>query len=574
VVWTATSPSSLVLWLGAGISVDSPTNGPRGTDLTHRALDGFMMPSTAATIRDLYDTLQVPNADMRPRLETVLDAVFEVYGARGLRSALNDLEGPPSNAHHEFLNTLGRAGASLITANFDTCIERSSGSPAEVVHFHGELAPHGDIAGLGARLGVIENGFPAPLVARLDHELSRADVEWLVVIGYSGSDFFDATPYLVERLSGPGAPRVLWYEYSTEAFDWDADADIPGRDLLARLRGSGVQVTAVKGPLRDLFARMSGLWGLPLPHPGTALARRDWTGDFEPSEPERRAASAALFARMGYRAGVIDAYSEQRALSPVEWDRLADAYWGAGRYRKARAAWEAAFSGGTLEDRARRAERRGAIKWVRGDLLAAERTLWRAIRRWASPETAVSDRAKAALLETYGRVVQHMERMPDARWFVRRGRARQVGARLAEVRASMSGSEGVALRARLANVARALEHAPDEGLAQHRDAFSESEALSSWLNYEHSWLRERATSPAHAGSRPDRADYAVQASRERAIGATGDLARVYMIPGATAHYRVGEFWRALKPVEFTGWHKARMIVGYAIQRYRHLLKRG
>mgnify|MGYP000388346466 FL=1 len=67
-------PENLVLWIGAGLSADAPTNGPLGRTLTDRALDHYFAPGTRRRLTALYTDLDAPNAKYRPRLETVLDA--------------------------------------------------------------------------------------------------------------------------------------------------------------------------------------------------------------------------------------------------------------------------------------------------------------------------------------------------------------------------------------------------------------------------------------------------------------------------------------------------------------------
>lgn len=221
----------------------------------------------------------------------------------------------------------------------------------------------------------------------------------------------------------------------------------------------------------------------------------------------RRAATAALFARMGHRQGAIDSYANRAPASPRDWDRLADAHWGAGRYGEALKAWERASAATDPVSRTRLAERHGAILWIRGQLVAAERHLWRAITIWCTPDSPAGQETSAALLETYGRVVQHMRRLPDVRWFVSRHRVQEAERRLGQVRTVLSGHEGVALRARLANVASALQRQPDEHLSEHVEAFTESEALHAWLNYQHAWLRQRSSRQSEVEMAPARTEY-------------------------------------------------------------------
>lgn len=556
-----------MFWSGAGISRDAPTNGPLGRSLTDRALDNYMSAGTRSEIAALYESLEVADAHARPRLETVLDALTDVYGLPGLADVLGDLADASPNAHHGFLARHVAAGGCHITANFDTCIERAGGFGSRlshrVVHIHGAMTADGDLASLGARLQVIENGFPNELKDRLDQILCSHGTRALVFIGYSGSDFFDASPYLLERAVALSGKSVYWHVYRAGPLSWGIDSESLDntalRDLIGRLAEEGVRVQLVSGKLDDFLAHISASWVLPEGRQLTKSPTVDWIPRLERSEELRRAASTALYSRMGYRRGVIDAYVRSLPTSGREWDRLADAYWGAGRYGDAAKAWSHAFAGHDSYNQARLAERRGAIMWIRGEYLRAERHLWRAVKRWGTPDSPAGPEAAAALLETYARLVEHMRRVPDARWFVRGRRAAEIESRLGLVSNKLGGVAGVALRARLENVQQALRGQPDRNLAAHVAGFSESEALHSWLNYEHASLRARAV----VGRPPGQLDFQRQASRQRAIGATADVARTYLLPGAADYFSPLTVGREFRQVEMTTWHRLRLVGGYA-----------
>lgn len=574
------SPSAVMFWSGAGISADDPTGGPTGRALTDRALDHYFAFGTKGVLAHLYQLLDVPNAAFRPRLETVLDALSDTYGLDGLRDVLSDLASAAPNRHHAFFARHAAAGGRHVTANFDTCIERAGADvrvadQRRIIHIHGALDEKDDLSALGARLQVIQDGFPPVLVDRLSATLSSTELRVLMFIGYSGSDFFDATPYLLSQVACLRRRIVVWYEWSREPLCWGVEPAGVHRDLLTRLVAAGVDVQVVSGPLDDLLAPMSVAWQLATPPPVTAGRPTPWTARLERSDAQRHAASAALYARMGYRKGVIEAFSRHRPESSTDWDRLADAYWGAGRYSEAHAAWEHAFAAADPDSQLRLVERRGAIRWIRGELLAAERLLWKAILTWCVPESAAAPASLAVLLETYGRVVEHMKRVPDARWFVRTGRVAVVRKRIADVQADLAGREGVAVRARLSNIAAALDGQPDEQLVDHMAAFVESEALHSWLNYEHAYLRRCASHPTDDHPAPSRADYERQAHRQATIGATADVARTYLLPHAARFFTPREIAAAFRPVEMTRWHRVRLIGGFTaywlLARLRKLL---
>ena len=61
-------------------------------------------------------------------------------------------------------------------------------------------------------------------------------------------------------------------------------------------------------------------------------------------------------------------------------------------------------------------------------------SLWAGIEEYAGADSDLAGPVQAALLETYGHVVTHMKRLPDARWLVRESRVRLVEERLGSLR--------------------------------------------------------------------------------------------------------------------------------------------
>lgn len=220
-----------------------------------------MTEGTGRDIAQLYRALEVENAAFRPRLETVLEALVDEYGLDVLRDVLSDLVAALPNPHHRIFGRHAAAGGYHVTANFDTCIERAepqlNGDEDEhVVHIHGALGARGELSSLGARLRVIEDGFPEDLVRRLDEILCSNDVKVVVFVGYSGSDFFDATPYLLSRLDMLKTKTVVWHAFDPGALTWDVDPAHVASDLLTQLVAAGVAVNVVSGLLGPLLAQL------------------------------------------------------------------------------------------------------------------------------------------------------------------------------------------------------------------------------------------------------------------------------------------------------------------------------
>lgn len=564
--WLRAAPHEVAFWSGAGISADAPTGGPLGREVTDRVMDHYMNENSRATVRELYSALRVGPAQYRPRLETVLGALVDAYGLEVVADVLSDLDVASPNRHHEWFARNVAEGGSHITANFDTCIERAGSAHAlfggdRIVHFHGALDGPSTLATLGARLRVIENGFPSEVVARLDSVLQLPATRFLTFVGYSGSDYFDATPYLISRAPLLRGKTVVWHQFSRSELQEQSLETVIAGDLPTMLAKAGVHLRVVSGSLDALRASVLPEWN---DHPNREVQARGrrWKPKMNVAEPSRHSATLRLYGALGYRGGVLSLTSEQPARTADEWNILADAYWGAGMYRQALDAGCQASPLDTAKDRARRAERRGAFLWITGRLLRAERLLWKAIVLWTTPDYPAGYDAAAALMETYGRVIVHMRRTPDARWFINEARVANAERRLVALNALIAGREGVQWRARLENVGHALRNEVDENMPNHVKGFAESEALHSWLNYEHAELRQRGTRAGGQQLPPSGADYKILKHRQTAIGARADAARTLLLPGAAAHFTPLQALQGFRGVQMSSWHRMRLLGGF------------
>lgn len=559
-------PENLVLWIGAGISADAPTNGPLGRTLTDRALNHYFAPGTRETLVSLYAELDAPNAKYRPRLETVLDVLVDAHGLDALTDVLSDLSTAAPNRHHARVAKLQLAGTGVVTANFDTCIERATAHPVEVVHFHGDIGPYGSIATLGARLQVIEHGFTKAMLKALQKTLERSDGGTLAFIGYSGSDFFDATPFLTTFFSRAAPRQIIWHKYSSHSLTIRKPNSDDG-EIVARAMAAGNKVLIAQGTLDDFFETLVDDKFHHSSTPSHGVKTRAWKGRILPSEAERLRATALLFGKLGYRSGTIEAFRKSPPTSMNEHELLADAHWGRGEYREALRHWRVAISGTTRDAKARRSEREGAVLWVTGRLVRAEKLLWRALMEFSACSSPVSPDVEAALLETYGRVVEHMRRNPDTRLFVPTRRAYFAGMRARALAAAKRDRLGQLAAIGLDNVVATYEGESDPTLEHSVDTFQEREALHGWLNYRHAMLRARAGGHSVLDL-PTAAEYRMQAQRELAIGARADHMRAMILPGAAPHFSMSEFLQAQRRVEMSPWNRLRFIAGFAASHFR------
>ena len=557
--------SEVAFWTGAGISADAPTSCPLGRTLTDRALDTYFEPGLAERLNDLYEKLRAPNAGYRPRLETVLDVVTEVSGLGALDDILSDLRAAPPNDVHRFFARHLALGGNHITANFDTCIERAGIGAGQVLHIHGSLED--ELSALGARLCVIQNGLPEHISKALDNILEYSGVRALVFAGYSGSDFFDVTPYLSRRWRCMAGKTIVWHAHTEPEQPTLFGQDCDSHPYLKAARAAGARVCLVRAPLRKMLNALADMWELPeLPPPPSGV--QAWSPGVGGGRRRTERCTDLLLSKMGARGEVLARMASRRVKSPQDWMAYADALWGAGRYREALRAWQLALGDGSLEGDVRLAERRAAVAWVRGQYLRAERILRRALDAHVYAGSPVLPSDQVLLVETYGRVLTHMGRCPDVRMFATRSKRSRCTADVRRLASSMDDG-GVHLRARMQSLLSNLEGAPDAQAEEHPRVLGESESLQAWLNYRHHLLRTRS----NAGTPPSKSELDDLRDAHAVLGSFGDGARVVLLPGAAHCYRASEAWVAFGAVDVTAWHRLRLGGGHALKRFHWLSRR-
>lgn len=210
---------------GAGISWKKPTCLPLGRELTQfylantcgdQACD-LMLATTNRLARHLNRKIELP------RLETVIGAINEMDVARNADSTrhqtmLSGFESfmyAPFNENHFSLAKLCLAGNTIITFNFDMCIEKAmeaitgkevlvrkeSGvqisiheKHSRIVHLHGMCT---NTETLGATIKDVLNGLPEEFEFMFTRIVS--DYDKIVFVGYSFSDYFDFVPFIKSK---------------------------------------------------------------------------------------------------------------------------------------------------------------------------------------------------------------------------------------------------------------------------------------------------------------------------------------------------------------------------------------
>ena len=486
-----------------------------------------------------------------PRLETVLDVAVAAHGIGVLAELLADLISPPPNAQHQFFAEHLLVGGHHVTANFDTCIERAGGDESRLVHLHGVV---GSWEAMGARLSVIEKGLPDTLQSQLRSIISASDL--LVVVGYSGLDYFDVDPFWRDcngekLLEGK---TVLWVEHNDSGWEVGEDPSRPHPQLRGFAAG-GAEVHVIRAPTRDVLSALAVNWSIPPMDNVLPWEERDPVELGLDSEARERA-TTRLFAVMGLHDTVRERLAG-RTLDREEHDWAASAAWTAGQYRISADHWAKAKPGADPETTAIRTERRAAALWLRGELRHARRELDGGLER--AELEGVSPEERLVMAETLGRVLAHMARLPDTRLLVTSARRREALGYLDRAEAELSGPLGVEMTARVDSVRAALtggaESRPGEEPVQD---FNQSEALLAMLNYRHAELRKRA----ERGEVIDPSEYRRQADDFSCIGDWGDAARVPLLPGAEFAFSPGSVWKGFREVDFTEWHRIRLFAAW------------
>ena len=244
-----------MFWTGAGVSMDAPSSMPSGAALTERVAEQLFLPGLLDDVAGYYRDLEIKDQwggpRRLPRLEFLLGIGAATHGDRAFE-VLSDIEHVQPNWLHHFYAEHCAAGGRHATANFDLAIERAGApvaGPIRLIHFHGSLAA-GGYAHLGTTLARIQHGLEPDVERNLLTALR--DSKWLVVAGYSGSDFFDIDPFMEQVAARIGPIGVLWINH---AGAWGTaervvtDHPLPMARSLAR---AGLEVWWLDAPTREV----------------------------------------------------------------------------------------------------------------------------------------------------------------------------------------------------------------------------------------------------------------------------------------------------------------------------------
>lgn len=239
-------PGNMILFVGAGISIDEPTGLPLGKHLTTTLINHLLDQQTVKEVIGVFEKCSKILGRNVPRLEHILDVACNTDSASNgtltkPENLLNLFKDRRPNRYHQLIakHLVERKGW-VITTNFDNCIERayfditgnqlpvhvlsqSNSEKLEVLHGSpdenwGLVKPHGTIeqgvSNLGATLAKLIPSLPIPFRSLFNKIFDCADL--IVVAGYSGSDHFDVNAWIRDRINSNHHPRLIWLKHGNQ----------------------------------------------------------------------------------------------------------------------------------------------------------------------------------------------------------------------------------------------------------------------------------------------------------------------------------------------------------------------
>ena len=205
----------LTIWVGAGISMESPSCLPSGTRLTEFAFDQVILGKDRFlqiwNEINSYERQYCNISTMEfPRLELLFSSIAYIekffMGKENLRgnflSGLKAFDQVPFNQNHMLLAVLAHAGARIMTANFDMSIERAyenlyGAKCGQILHFHGTYLSGNKI---GATIENITHMVNKTVEHKVKSSFNLGRTNYFY--GYSFSDMYDINETIYSLYSG------------------------------------------------------------------------------------------------------------------------------------------------------------------------------------------------------------------------------------------------------------------------------------------------------------------------------------------------------------------------------------
>lgn len=267
------NPSKTIFWIGAGVGANAPCGLPLGNELTDTYLKSALGEDAAKQfilywnnhvprIRDCVkagiwdapeaagtytiDDVRSGQAWERPRLEFIIGEINKLdqefqnirfqkpenqkrYSRKSSIHAIRHFAEATPNLLHHWLADFAKAGSMIVTANFDTCIEKAllgDAVPAPtsregvkgtetgsgfIYHFHGVATDRNIQQNLGATINNISKSLPVEFTEKL--KKCFRDGYDIIFVGYSGLDFFDVRPFFEELAGSTYTGKALYLHF-------------------------------------------------------------------------------------------------------------------------------------------------------------------------------------------------------------------------------------------------------------------------------------------------------------------------------------------------------------------------
>ncbi|MEL6723342.1 MAG: hypothetical protein AAFP10_09060 [Pseudomonadota bacterium] len=306
-----------IFWLGAGVSIPSPTSLKDGKTYTLEWLEYLLEKNDFKFISDLFSENSELIGKDCPRLEKVIEDAIKVYGSDVLNLLLT-FKDRPTNINHILLSKYIVENKSLaFTTNFDDCIEKASIN-AIPIHLPnndctdtwGLVKLHDSILNpslelLGHSIKNLVNGISIGLEQMLIDCLNEKG-NTFVFCGYSGQDFFDIIPFFSNYSDNQKfEANIIWIDHSN---------NVPkdGKSLEQLERGPRTIIGAfsnykvVSGNTTEI---LEGLCGYSKENYKTINAEFDFSPEnaFLPPKKLKKLFASQLFATFGYGAKSFEA---------------------------------------------------------------------------------------------------------------------------------------------------------------------------------------------------------------------------------------------------------------------------
>ena len=226
------NPRKLIIWCGAGISAKTPTNLPLGKTLVDFILEQLV---DKQFVKELYQKLICVDKVLERRglfignclrLESVVSEVFQIehllkpgnHKHLSFIESLGEIKEAPYNSNHELIAHLVSRGSTVVTTNYDICIQKAVNAIdgqaefsyakvadgiyeygfnnekyGKIFHIHGTVE---EAKNIGITYQTVSRSFSKKFEKKLDVWLEEDYT--FVFLGYSCSDNYDVERYFEE----------------------------------------------------------------------------------------------------------------------------------------------------------------------------------------------------------------------------------------------------------------------------------------------------------------------------------------------------------------------------------------